>query len=106
MKRPLLAVRTEVDAKDEMAFNEWYDNIHVPDVLSLPEIIAATRYQLAGAATYLALYEIDGDPERAVAALTERSREWAAAGRLFADMRTTAFDIWHPRCEAGGDPTA
>ena len=50
------------DAAREDEFNEWYNNIHLPDVLTTPGIIRATRLGRAdetpeGQARYAALYE-------------------------------------------------
>ena len=51
------------DAKREAEFNDWYDKIHIPDVLSIPDFKKATRYQIMGGpkgeeGKYLAIYEI------------------------------------------------
>jgi hypothetical protein len=50
----------------EKEFNEWYDNVHVPEVLRMPGVVAAQRYALAGAgdgdrSRYLAVYELETD---------------------------------------------
>jgi hypothetical protein len=60
------------DPAREEEFNKWYDEVHLPDILSTPQFVAAQRYKLAGPpsksepeATYLAIYEIEGDDTRA-----------------------------------------
>lgn len=49
----------------EKEFNEWYDNVHLPDVIKTPGFIAATRYMNKefrdGRGKYLTLYEIETD---------------------------------------------
>jgi hypothetical protein len=53
----------------EAEYNEWYNKIHIPDVLNVPGFVAAQRFRLADAQfadgapahRYLALYEIDTD---------------------------------------------
>jgi len=50
-------------------FNEWYDNVHMREVLALPGVISARRFKLAnaqvmpgddaGGRSYLALYEVE-----------------------------------------------
>jgi hypothetical protein len=65
----------------EAEFNEWYDNVHMKDVLALPGFISAKRYVTAGAGdlpttghSYLAIYEIETDDLAAVnAALAKAS---------------------------------
>ena len=59
------------DREDE--FNEWYDNVHIPELLAVPGMVSATRYALheaaiyhvAGAAapehSYMCVYEMEGD---------------------------------------------
>jgi hypothetical protein len=51
-------------AEDE--FNDWYDNVHVPEVLQMPGFLTGRRFRLvspdpADSPTYLAVYEIESD---------------------------------------------
>lgn len=53
----------------EAEYNEWYNKVHIPDVLNVPGFVAAQRFKLAEAQfgdgaqphRYLALYEIETD---------------------------------------------
>ncbi|MGD9142392.1 MAG: hypothetical protein PVG61_00950 [Dehalococcoidia bacterium] len=52
------------DREDE--FNDWYSNIHLPDMLEVPGMISATRWASAEdkeeqRRKYLALYELETD---------------------------------------------
>jgi hypothetical protein len=68
MAKYVFVVFTEpVDGQDT-EYNEWYSDVHIPDVLKLDEVVAARRYKLAamdppqdGHRPYLALYEIEAD---------------------------------------------
>ena len=72
-----------VNARPERGeeFNDWYENVHIPDVLSIPGVLKARRYELAddqlGRRTreypyrYLTLYELDGDHRAIVRAINE-----------------------------------
>ena len=56
------------DVSKEKEFNDWYDNIHLSDILETPGFTAAVRYENAspaeGEAKYLAAYHIEtGDIE-------------------------------------------
>lgn len=60
----------------EAEFNDWYDNRHLADILAIPGFARARRYVLSGAQhtpftqyKYLAVYDIDGDPQAAMDAL-------------------------------------
>jgi hypothetical protein len=50
--------------EDEAAYNDWYTNVHLPDITAIPGFIAATRYQIAPESAgntrhrYMAIYEI------------------------------------------------
>ncbi len=56
----------------EAEYNEWYNKIHIADVLNVPGFVAAQRFKLADAQfadgkpahRYLALYEIETDDLR------------------------------------------
>lgn len=54
-----------IDETREKEFNDWYENIHVPDSLQDKCFIKATRCQLAspieGKPKYLVIYEIQSD---------------------------------------------
>ena len=39
-------------AGKEDEFNEWYDNVHIPELLTVPGMLSATRYALHDAAIY------------------------------------------------------
>jgi len=53
----------------EAEYNEWYNKVHIPDVLNVPGFVAAQRFRLAEAQLgdgkpdhrYLALYELETD---------------------------------------------
>jgi hypothetical protein len=59
------------DGVTDEEFGEWYD-AHLPEILSIPGFVSAQRYRLEPVVTddteplsyrYLALYEVDRDPE-------------------------------------------
>lgn len=62
-------IRTvETNCRNELRdaeFNQWYDNIHIPDMLKLPAVVAVTRYKRSdlkvGEAEYLSIYELETD---------------------------------------------
>ena len=58
----------------EDEFNDWYEKVHLAEVLALPGFVSAQRFELVGDAAggqkYLAVYELAGDPGAALAALS------------------------------------
>lgn len=75
----LFMVRSNAKSSQEDAYNDWYNNVHVAEVLSIEGINSAQRFALHKTQAqadqphgYLALYEIDTD---AVAATLVRLGE-------------------------------
>jgi hypothetical protein len=72
------------DVAKEGAYNEWYSNVHIPEILEIDGFASAERYQLhdpegTEGPTYLAIYQIDADDVSApIAELGARS----AAGKM------------------------
>ena len=76
----------------ENAFNEWYDNIHVPDILATGLFDRALRYKAAtpDVPQYLAVYEMSGDDLGGTfKELMGKVAKLRDAGRMFEDR--TAF---------------
>jgi hypothetical protein len=44
----LLIVTAEVDASVEADWNRWYDDVHLPDALACPGVLAGRRYVSSG----------------------------------------------------------
>lgn len=86
MKNCVLVVYSNpVDGRED-EYNDWYNRIHLPDVLKVPGFVSAQRFEISGSAgfgnggpgntgwRYLAIYEFaTDDPAAAFAALMERA---------------------------------
>ena len=44
MATVLFVVKATIPKSREKAFNRWYDDTHVPDVLRFPGVVSARRY--------------------------------------------------------------
>jgi hypothetical protein len=74
MHQALLLVYTDVDPEHEEAFHQWYDTVHLPDLLAIDGFVGARRYKLSGpeprnqqpASRYLAVYELASDDTKAI----------------------------------------
>ena len=89
MDRYLFVTHTDcADPTREAEFNDWYDNVHVPDMLETPGMISATRWENVhpkgnGRRKYLALYELETDNvEKFDETLKEMGRRSKERGRL------------------------
>ncbi|ORA39235.1 DUF4286 family protein [Mycobacterium aquaticum] len=61
MADELICVTTsDIAPGREAEFNEWYDNVHLPEILGCPGWLSAVRYEsIAGQPKYLAIYQLD-----------------------------------------------
>jgi hypothetical protein len=67
-RRHVLVVLTNAVPGGEDAYNDWYSNRHLQDVLAVPGVVSAQRYVVSEAQRvddpayrYCALYEIETD---------------------------------------------
>ena len=58
------------------AFNGWYDESHIPEMLALPGFVAARRYRSLDGESYLTVYDAD-DVDTARAGLAEAQQSGA-----------------------------
>lgn len=91
-KFKLVALSTPVAGKED-EFHDWYQNIHLPQIVSMPGGVGAQRYQLVAKLMgsdpnqYLAIYDIEiDDPMAFLGAVGQAS----AAGKL---TQTEANDM-------------
>ena len=88
MERWLFTVESNCsDPSKEKEFNEWYDNIHLPDILETPGFVRASRYEntnpAEGQGKFVSMYEIETDDlAQTMAAFTEKVNSKAAQGRM------------------------
>ncbi|GBD11722.1 hypothetical protein HRbin23_01395 [bacterium HR23] len=97
----LFAVQAHcADPSREKEFNDWYNTVHVPDILSTGLFHTAYRFEAVlpqpGQDRYLALYETDvPDPVLAVREIMENYRlRWLTAGRYNPLLRVTMRAIY------------
>ncbi|CAB4365717.1 MAG: hypothetical protein F2681_17250 [Actinobacteria bacterium] len=91
-------------AGKEAEYNDWYDNVHMPDVLKVPGVCGAKRYEVAQLDPntapphkYLAVYELDGEPADVMAGLLSRAGTPEMTMSDTLDMGTISMTIWVPR---------
>lgn len=102
MAKSVWMVYTNCPADREQEFNDWYEHIHLPDLLTVDGIVAAQRFRLAddvpamaaasgapAVAHYLALYELDTEDVAGVRTAVSALR-LAERGRGFDGLEVVA----------------
>ncbi|HVV74517.1 MAG TPA: hypothetical protein VHC43_00660 [Mycobacteriales bacterium] len=68
MSKSILVVKTAPDSPDNAAaYNDWYDNTHLGELLAIEGCLSAKRFGPDGTGAYLALYDFDCDSDTAKA---------------------------------------
>ena len=90
----------------EDEFNEWYDNVHIPELLTVPGMVSATRYALHQAAIYhapgatapehkyMCIYEMEGDVDEIMAAIRAGVARGAVHMSDSLDLSSSRLSFW------------
>lgn len=99
-KAKLMVFSNAKDGRDD-EYNEWYDTTHLGDVLAVPGVTAGARYRAkdvadAGAPEhrYLAVYELDRDPDAVLRDLAERAAADPSRMSDSLDMSSVKITVW------------
>ena len=94
MERRLISVvTTDIDAKVEDGYNEWYEQ-HIRDVLEIPGWIRASRYRcLDGEPRYMSVYDISSPEHAAIGSISNWPRE-------FQEMQERGYEEFWPHIES------
>ena len=87
--------------EDDDAFNDWYNNVHIPDIMkAMPEFKSARRFMNPDFSTletgkYLALYEIETDDiNKTMGRLLEAVRKIEKQGRMSPLLQTVSMTVY------------
>ena len=88
-----------VDPTREGEFNDWYNQIHILDIMSTGYIDKATRYELTtappeGRGRYLAVYEIESDNIDYTMSEVRVKMDVIAKGRMSDLLKVTSRGIY------------
>jgi hypothetical protein len=111
MAGDLLLVFTNAAEGREDEFHEWYETTHIPDVLAVPGVVAAQRYQVAEVETpdvedapevappahgFLVAYSLERDGNAVMAEFGERLTDGRMALSDVMDFATISLSVWRP----------
>lgn len=113
MAQDIFIVLTNPIEGEDDAFNQWYDAHHVPEVLDVPGVVAAQRYDIAEVNVpddeelpaqlpppthrYLVIYELDNDPDVVMAEFLKRVMAGTLSLGEWLDLSTISLTGWTPR---------
>jgi hypothetical protein len=101
MARHSFVVQTNAEAGREREYNDWYTNAHVPDALTVPGLVSARRFKISGTQRqhaapysyeYLTIYEMEGDPGEALAALAAAVPGMSISSAIAEDRQLHVFE--------------
>ena len=100
MAKTIMAVFTNpASAEAEDEYNRWYDEVHVKELLTVPGVLSASRYRLSDGGhgetsdhRYLAIYELDADPNTVLGRLASHTTPPPAA----LDAAGARIYFWEP----------
>lgn len=89
-------------------FHQWYDEVHIPEVLATPGFVSAQRIALRPteftkatepAQRFGVIYEIEGDPEEVMGKVSAGTRDGTIHMSDVLDLTTFAMHFWSPSGE-------
>jgi hypothetical protein len=95
----------------EDEFNEWYEHVHIADVLQVPGLVSAQRFKLHQIALpdsgedvgpgpqqaqhrYMLIYELDGDPATVMAEMAARTVSGEMPLHESLDLSSITMGFW------------
>jgi hypothetical protein len=86
-----------LDGRNE-EYERWYTGTHFGEVLEIPGFVGAQLHRIpgnaSGAATYLAIYELEGDPGAALAELDTRMKSGAMMPPAGGDVKSLRSQLY------------
>lgn len=86
----------------EEEYNKWYEEVHIPDLLSIPGMKSCTRFRGQSVAgqpaefAYCAVYEIDGDFDAIMREMQARAADGRSQLSPAIDPAATKVTVWEP----------
>jgi hypothetical protein len=87
LPRCLLIVTAEVDPAIEAEWSRWYDDVHLPDALACPGVLAGRRYVTAGDVSESVRGERRAAPRKIYTTVYELAGPAAVRSKEFQAMR-------------------
>ena len=86
----MIVVSSPTSEEEEAAFNTWYSDVHLPEIVALPGVTSAARYKIANLALpseasrmthrYIAIYELTATTEGELQAFVDNMNASIGSG--------------------------
>ncbi|GAA0944002.1 hypothetical protein [Actinocorallia libanotica] len=106
-ERDLLLVFSNPKPGQDEAYNDWYDQIHLAEILAVPGVASGRRYEFHRVETpgteerpahrHLALYELDRDPREVMAECARRTASGEIGMHESLDAGAMSVAVWRAR---------
>jgi hypothetical protein len=94
----ILTVYSEALEGQNEEYERWYTGTHFGEVLEIPGFVGAQLHRVAGeasgTATYLAIYELEGDPGAPLAELDKRMKSGAMMPPAGGDVKSLRSGLY------------
>ena len=85
----------------EHDFNEWYDNIHLPEFVALPGVVSGQRFSLAPTSpkaktSYAAIYQLSAQPAEVLKAMDAAIKDGSMHMSGALDGASLSISAWDP----------
>ena len=103
MKKLLVFANAKAGRDDE--YNEWYDTVHIKDLLDIPGVVSGERYRVSPSSSariaapehqYLTVYDVDGDVDAVLAELSARVGDGRIGVSDSVEPHSAKFMAWEP----------
>ncbi|WP_419825530.1 hypothetical protein [Sphingomonas sp.] len=91
-KSIMIVLSKPVSQEDEEAYNRWYSDVHLAEIVALPGVTGAARYKIAELALpsepskrtqkYIAIYELTANTEAELQAFVDNMNASIGAGNF------------------------
>jgi hypothetical protein len=100
MEKWLFMVQSNcADSKREQEFNDWYDNVHVPDLLKEDAFVAASRYESlpsqGNQGKFVAVFQLETDNIKQAMKIHEETEKSLKSSDRVSDLLQVVSRVYY-----------
>jgi hypothetical protein len=99
-KATLIVFTSPAEGRED-EYNDWYDNTHLREFVALPGVVSGRRFKVSphgpkAATSYAAIYELDDDPAKVLAAFDAAIKDGSVQMSDTIDPKSVSITAWDP----------